>query len=146
MTSACLRRGRFKYPPGAGTERWSDSIRDVRRSVRFRDAAGPRMDGDNGRQAERPVLHAMGIRRDVVWPKAAGPLRMRFVRNADKLLPTQPSRPVVAILCAQAYPAEIEVLQPAQRGRYGPVTRAPVSPLNHLLTTSSFPGAHTFKG
>ncbi len=41
----------------------------------------------DGREAERPVLRAMAIWHDVVWPIAAGPLRRRHDAKADPIYP-----------------------------------------------------------
>jgi len=37
----------------------------------------------NGREAERPIMRAMTIRHDGVWPKAVGPLPDTGANEAD---------------------------------------------------------------
>lgn len=60
------------------------------------------LNGRDGRNAECPVLRALTIRRDAVWPKAASPLRRRSAGKADGPLPTLPSHSIVIVRSPKA--------------------------------------------
>ena len=50
---------------------------------------GASLNDRDGRKGAGPVLHAMAIKRDVVWPKAACLLRDSFMMKAAELRSTQ---------------------------------------------------------
>jgi hypothetical protein len=56
------------YWPEVSCWRYSDRLAELLRRP-LRRISWSRLTDRNGRNAERPVLRAMAIRRDVVWPK-----------------------------------------------------------------------------
>ncbi|MET3486007.1 hypothetical protein ABIC70_005551 [Methylobacterium sp. 1973] len=82
-----LEQARHERRPSAGSGLVCHSDRGSHYvSIRYTERLTEAGDRD-GREAERPVLRAMAIWHDVVWPIAAGPLRRRHDAKADPIYP-----------------------------------------------------------
>ncbi|AWV19047.1 hypothetical protein A3862_28745 [Methylobacterium sp. XJLW] len=82
-----LEQARHERRPSAGSGLVCHSDRSSHYvSIRYTERLTEAGDRD-GREAERPVLRAMAIWHDVVWPISAGPLRRRHAAKADPIYP-----------------------------------------------------------